>query len=520
MLTRAARPLASVLLALLLAGCVTTVPGSPAPRESGWTFVGEEPCDDAGVVGADEFSCVTLSVPVDHAEPTGEHWDVTFGLRRADGDSRGVLVTATGGPGSSGLSVADLYLGSRYPAAVAEQYDTVFFDQRGIGLSQEFRCDDTYYGSFAETVDTSSTAADRTAYAEAATTFGQECFTEAGVDPATAPRYATRQAVEDLEDFREWLGAPALVLYGESYGTQYVQTYAAAHPDRVERVVVDGVVDLTTDIQDFALGSARADSEILARTLLSCDTQPACADEAPGTSLAAYDELQARLAAEPVTLDDGTVVDEVTLKSAAFGWISDPYSRTELQVAVNEAVLGDYSALVDLAEDGGGFGPTDDFSDALFYAVECQDYDFVPQGGDGAAALDGWLDRAAAEGVDQLRLGDYYYGDTPCHFWPGVADSPDVPRPAPVTDPPYPVLVVNADADPNTPVAGALGVFRDLTPGQGPEDALVLLQGGFHVVWGAGDPCVDGPVDAFVLEGTVPAERFTNCPGDIADPYP
>ena len=36
-----------------------------------------------------------------------------------------------------------------------------------------------------------------------------------------------------------------MILYGESYGTQYAQTYAAAHPERLQGVIVDGVVDLT-----------------------------------------------------------------------------------------------------------------------------------------------------------------------------------------------------------------------------------------------------------------------------------
>jgi len=36
-------------------------------------------------------------------------WPVTFALRRGAVDSRGVLVTATGGPGSSGVAVADRY---------------------------------------------------------------------------------------------------------------------------------------------------------------------------------------------------------------------------------------------------------------------------------------------------------------------------------------------------------------------------------------------------------------------------
>ena len=34
------------------------------------------------------------------------------------------------------------------------------------------------------------------------------------------------------EAVRDYLGVEKMQLYGESYGTQYVQTYAAAHPDR------------------------------------------------------------------------------------------------------------------------------------------------------------------------------------------------------------------------------------------------------------------------------------------------
>lgn len=505
-----------LLTLLALAACTVSVPGSAAPAESGWRFVDERPCSDTSADGADEFSCVTLSVPTDHADPGGEHWDVTFGLHRAEGEPRGTFVVATGGPGSSGLAAADYYTSS-YPAELQQDFDIVFFDQRGIGLSQEFRCDRAYYETFTASVDASSSAGDRDAFADAATQFGQDCFDEAGVDPATAPRYATTQAVEDLEAFREWLGAPALTLYGESYGTQYVQTYAAAHPDHVAALVVDGVVDLSTDVQDFAVSAARAYSGVLDDTLRYCDRQQRCADDAPGDSPAGYDQLAAQLTATPGTLDDGTEVDGSLLAAAAGGSMSVPYLRTSFQEALNAGIAGDLEPLADLAYEG--TGPTSDFSDALFYAVECQDYDFVPQGGDPRAELDDWLDRAGAEGIDDLRLGGVYYGDTPCPFWPGAAETADAERPAPVTDPPYPVLVLGADTDPNTPVVGAVGVFRDLTPGSGPEDAFLLERGGPHVIYGWGVRCVDDVVNAFLTDGTLPADRLTVCPGEVADPY-
>ena len=69
----------------------------------------------------------------------------------------------------------------------------------------------------------------------------------------------------------------------------------------------------------------------------------------------------------------------------------------------------------------------------------------VPEGGDPRAVLDDWLDAGAAAGVDQLRLSSFY-GDMDCLFWPGSTTTPDFARPAPVTDPPYPVR-------PNRPAA-------------------------------------------------------------------
>lgn len=498
------RPLL-VLVVLLLAGC--RIDGTASPAPDGWEFVSEQPCADAGALAADDFSCVTLSVPVDHAQPAGEHWDVTFGVLRATGERRGVFVTATGGPGSSGLAAADAYTSS-FPAGIREGFDVVFFDQRGIGLSQELRCDQAYNDYYVP-LDSSSTATERDGFAAASTQFGQDCFAEAGVDPATAPRYATAQAVEDLEDFRQWLDAPQLTLYGESYGTQYVQTYAAAHPDRVAGLVVDGVVDLSTDQPEFAVEQARGTSDVLVTTLARCDAQPSCADVAPGDSLADYDALLARLATDPVTPPGGQQVDDLTLQSAAASSMSDPDSREVFTAALNDALVGDFDALDELGN-GGGYGPTPDFSDALFYAVECQDYDFVPEGGDPRAVLDDWLDVAATAGVDDLRLGSYY-GDVDCLFWPGSTTTPDFARPAPVTDPPYPVLVLNADTDPNTPFVGALDVYRDLLPDAGPADAAIVQRFGPHVIYGRGDPCIDDPVNTFVETGQVPAEPITVC---------
>ncbi|MGZ4627268.1 MAG: alpha/beta hydrolase, partial [Kineosporiaceae bacterium] len=442
-------------------------------------------------------------------------------------DSRGVLVIATGGPGSSGIAEADQRLATM-STDITDHYDVVFFDQRGVGLSQPFSCDDSLYDDSPPPLTTTSGGADRDAFARAARQFATDCFDEAGVDPADAWQYSTRQAAEDLEAFRQWLGVDRMILYGESYGTEFQQTYAAAHPDHVEELILDGVVDQTTDALPFALERVRTQSAVLGTTLTACDADAVCAADAPGKSLAGYDELARALRAAPryyryPLATGGTERRELTiddLQTAAGGSISVRSTRLQLQRAVNAALQGDDVPLARLAAAASGADPdTGDvafdpgFSEALFFAVECQDYDFVPAGSSGRRELDRWLDAGRAAGVDGYRLGGVFYSDLPCLFWPTGGEHAQ--RPEPTTKTPYPVLLLTADTDPNTPTADALRLARRMQPGA----ALVSLQGGPHVIYGRGERCVDDLVSTTIVSGRLPALPVTVCPGPVADPY-
>ena len=58
------------------------------------------------------------------------------------------------------------------------------------------------------------------------------------------------------------------------------------------------------------------------------------------------------------------------------------------------------------------------YSDAMYYAVECQDYAFYPDAGDPDARLDAWVADAEAAGINETRLETGFYGDVPCLYWP------------------------------------------------------------------------------------------------------
>src|SRR5207237_7315700 len=54
--------------------------------------------------------------------------------------------------------------------------------------------------------------------------------------------YTTAENAADVEAVRQALGVDKLALWGTSYGTKVALAYALAHPDHVERLLLDSVV--------------------------------------------------------------------------------------------------------------------------------------------------------------------------------------------------------------------------------------------------------------------------------------
>ena len=63
-------------------------------------------------------------------------------------------------------------------------------------------------------------------------------------DRSAPPRdfYSTAEHAEDLEAVRQSLGVDKIALFGVSYGTKLALAYALAHPDHVERLLLDSVL--------------------------------------------------------------------------------------------------------------------------------------------------------------------------------------------------------------------------------------------------------------------------------------
>lgn len=483
--------------------------------------LGGTPCPNDSV-----FTCVTLTVPLDHFDPANRQTlDVVFGVLPASGERKGMLVIATGGPGTAGLSYADSYLAGFDPSML-EHFDLVFFDQRGAGQSGGLQCPEAVAVYYQTELD-AQTPEGEAAAVTAAQTFAGACVAEIGPTDLL-PYLGTQQAVEDLELFRQAVGEEKFWLYGESYGTQYAQTYAAAHPDQLAGLILDGTVDLTLTPFEYYEEWAQAFNDVLVMTLEACNADETCAADMAGKdAVAVYDELAAQLAVGPATFtfplpSGGTAEREFSLadlESGASYYLYSEADRMLFQRALAAAAQADLTPLARLAYAALGLDPETlepildpNYSDALYYAVECHDYP-VP-GDTPTERAETYL--RAGDPVDTTvpRLSMVFYGDLPCAFWPATPAAGSDIRPAPLMAEGIPTLVLGATADPATPVDNGRRVFSRLADGY-----LITTEGGAHVIYGRGNACPDDLVTAFLVEDKMPAQRETTCEGVVADAY-
>lgn len=507
-----------VLVLVLLDACFFHQVRPKPPSEAGTTALletlGGYPCPGS------DFTCVNISVPLDHAHPEdGRTIEAVFGVLPASGERKGMFVVVTGGPGTSGLLSADSYT-SAFDPSIPAHFDIVFFDQRGVGLSGGLQCAQAATAFYLGEWD-ASTPEDEPKMLQGSQTFAQDCVAEMG-NPESLPYLGTDQAIEDLETFRKVMGAEKFWLYGESYGTQYAQAYAAAHPDRLAGLLLDGTVDLTLGGAEFLDEQARAFNDTLLATLQACNADEACAADMRADAVAVYDGLSARLKQAPLPFDlplpsGGNTRREFTfsnLETAAAGYLYSEGARLIfLRALAAYARSGDLAPLARVLYESLSIDPETlaavpdpSFSDAIYYAVECRDYAYFS--GTPQERAEAYLRAGDPLDASLPRFASIFYGDLPCVFWPQSRQ--DTSRPAPLIAENIPTLVLNATADPATPYSNARAVFSRLAQGH-----LVTETGGPHVIFGWGNACVDDLVTAFLVDNQLPAQPETTCEGVV-----
>jgi pimeloyl-ACP methyl ester carboxylesterase len=472
------------------------------------------PCERSSLI------CTTMTLPLDHrANDPEKTIDITFALSFASVQSKGILFYFVGGPGGSGLASVESYLSS-FEDRLTQYMDVVFVDQRGTGPVHGLACPKAQAIFDTAMVSINDPDGAKTA----ARTYVADCTSQLGRNELL-PFVNSNQAIRDSEAFRQAIGAPKVWMYGESYGTQFVQAYATQFPQAVKGVILDGVVDLSLDAEGFYRSYVLAAESILVDTFASCAGIAACAADMDGDATLAYDRLANRLAEGPIivpfALADGTTVDRnltfAMLEANAFYALYSAEGRASFLRVLAAANRGNLVPMLQLGYSNMYIDPETEagledpaWFSAAYYAITCTDYDSGP--GSPEERADAIIAEARAFAPEAPRLlRSYYMERLVCAYWPHQGPPT---RMAPFAGGDWPTLVLNGTADPITPVSMAYSVFDNAR-----NAWSVTMNGGSHVIWGRGLACPDGMVYDLLIDGTVPTAREQQCQQDFLGPY-
>lgn len=414
-------------------------------------------------------------MPLDWDDPGGDTLELALGRFGAEGARIGSLLMNPGGPGGSGLE----YL-SYDPVgpALAERFDRVSWDPRGVGASNPLRCTASIDQLAAVDPDPDD-AAEQQALETSASDLARSCEE---LDGEVLEHLGTLDVARDLEAIRLALGAEPLNYLGFSYGTHIGQAYAELFPGSVRAMVLDGVVDPALGYEEFLLGQTEGFELAFDRASEACLAAgpSSCGVEDLG---AAYDEVLRRV--EQAPLPGGAVpVGPAVVSTAAISTSYGTDGWRELGPALSAGLAGDGGPLWQLARsyyDAGAF--------TSYAAVVCLD----SRPPEDLAAYRGFADRARQRSA---RFGAAVANELAvCAEWPVP---PVEPTPAPTAATAPPILVIGSTGDAATPYENAVAVARRM-----PSAVLVTAEQDGHTAYGS-NGCVARIVEDYLVQLEVP----------------
>ncbi|WP_370443129.1 alpha/beta hydrolase [Kineococcus halophytocola] len=456
------------------------------------------------------LECAQVTVPRDWNDPgAGEPLQVTISREPRQGPRpERTVITNPGGPGGAGLSLASL--GSVVPGLGGTE--VIGLDVRGTGASSALTCGSAFTGQ------TPPDTRDRSPEALALAAKIVQDAAQACADDPLAPVVDTQQTVFDIDLVRDALDRETIDWVGYSGGTWLGAQFATHLPGRVGRFVLDSSVDATAGYQEVFSYQPMA-----FQRRFDVDFAPWAAAGnatfglgATGAEVGAtYERLRAGLAARPLHLLPGLVVDGNLLDALAtqsmYGKASFPqlaWILSGLQVveafrgpgvsaaAVPAALSGRLTDLVRQLAPAADRPPAAESMAATFAATTCNDSPWTTD-------QDFWNAYGNEQG-ERYPLVGYTKSSQVCAYWQRdglvlpTVDGADLP----------PLLIVQSRRDPATAYEGAVKTHEAM----GSSVLVTVEDEGDHGLYGMGNPCVDEVVDRFLTEGTAPGADVT-CEG-------
>ncbi|MFD5146759.1 alpha/beta hydrolase [Streptomyces sp. NPDC058401] len=447
------------------------------------------------------YECASIKVPLDYRRPSGRTLDLAISRVRSTNPAKrhGILLMNPGGPGGTGLDLP-LALGEVFPAEVAEQFDLIGFDPRGVGASSPISCgladseqgiDRPYRpGSFPSDV----------AWAR---NIAEKCREKAG---SVLPYITTRNTARDMDTIRAVLGERKLSYLGYSYGTYLGAVYTQLFPGRTDRFVLDSGVDPERIWRGLFQTWATESEPAFARwTRWAADRSGEYhLGNSPAAVSKTFWDLVARADRDPIVFQGEKISgDDIRGSRALFFY---PAQVTPLVAALKDAAEG--KPAVTPGASGPGFvmkralagasgaaaEPASDNAVAVLWSVICGDTDSWPRDPE-RYRRDAVRDKAAYP-----LYGDFGSNIKPCAFWPRALEAQTTMKV------PAGVLTVQNEWDSQTPLASGQGLHRAL---KGSRMVLALGGEGHGVYLAEPNSCAAAPVTAYLATGRLPARDIS-----------
>lgn len=430
-----------------------------------------------------ELECATVRTPLDWSNPTAGP-TATFEISRLPGrGARRPLLTSPGGPGA-GTLVNPVQWATAFPE-LRDSYDLIGFDLRGTGQSSiAADCDENSSGDPQllgtgrnDGIDLLDFSAESVhAQLALALAWVGSCVQRSARTPDGATTLGVVdywQMVRDLDLVRTLLGAPTWSYLGASQGTELGLELARTFPDRIDKLVLDSIVDpavsLADGVRDRTLHQQKTIEDVFAPWLATRATPFGDTREAV---LAALTRMRADLIAHPIALPLDRTFSGNDLNTVLFSVDNGPFEGLERKLLalrdamdrpswatqLNVAMIFRLTPLVgllgeDLMEAGARSG--------WWTARNCNDFGWSHD----LDEIVGAAQRLAAQApLTYLGMGF----TAPCAFWPAPHRDPN---PAPLNGIAAALLIVN-EKDPVTPISGARAVHAAI-----PDSRLVTVAG-------------------------------------------
>ena len=458
--------------------------GGAAPAPPGPPPVAWGACQSPALQQA-RAQCGFVSVPLDYAKPKGTAIQIAVSrVRHTVPENRfqGVMLVNPGGPGGAGLGLSRL--GAAVPKGAGAAYDWIGFDPRGVGASKPALSCDPDYGGYNRPDYRPENGAEK-AWLPRTEAYAAACKAKGG---KLLENLRTEDTVRDMDRIRQALGQKQINYYGFSYGTFLGQVYGTMFPDKVRRMVLDGVLDSRDWWYQANLNQDVAFEKNIGAFfdwVAKYDSVYHLGNSGDAVEKRFYDERE-KLRTAPAGGKIGS--SEWTDIFLRAGYNVGEWPATA-EAFVAGAIKQDAAALVAAYDSAGS--PTDDNNYAVYLATQCTDAPFP-------RSWTAWeADNTRVDKIAPFETWGNAWYNAPCLSWPVE------PGPAPEVDGSKVVggpLLINETDDGATPYPGALNARRLF-----PESRLIEGVGGTtHSASLSGVACTDDRIADYLATGALP----------------